>query len=231
MYAPRTRTRSLVVLGATVILSLAGCADGEPSGDSDGGSPSSSQSEPVYDFEPEGSEPSRSVTVTIPEDLREVAVTEDEELLVESYTITARDLESVDYCAVDLKPDYTEGAVDKLTASEPSHTRMDTDEERIAWRLGIDEVGQPIEALDEADPVEDAYFSKDRQTITLVQDCASAPSDIDRAGTVKFVTHDGRGGPATFAEVEFTVMADGTVAALGEIADYERDSNGDWIAN
>ena len=43
------------------------------------------------------------------------------------------------------------------------------------------------------------------------------------------MTHDGKGGPGTFAEVEFTVMTDGTVAALGEIADYERDSNGDWI--
>lgn len=209
-------------------LALTGCADGEGSGDGEAGSPSS-QSDEAYEFEPEGSEPSQSVTVTIPEDLREVAVAEDEELLMDSYTITARELETADRCAVDLEADYAKGAVDVLTAYEPNDVKMDTDEERIAWSLGIDDAGQPIEEFDESDPVEGAYVSKDRQTITVVQDCASAPSDIDRAGTVKFVTHDGRGGPGRLAEVEFTVMTDGTVAALGEAADYERDSNGDWI--
>lgn len=212
------------------MLALGGCAGG--GGSSDGGASSeSSESAPTYEFQPEGSEPGQSVTVRIPEDLREVFTEEeeDEEFLVDSYTLTARDLDSADYCAVDLKPDYAKGAVGTLTGTGPDHTEWETDEELLAWQLGIDDAGVPDEELDESDPVAGAYVSQDRKTITVVQDCASAPSDTDKAGTARVLTHDGKGGPGTFAEVEFTVMTDGTVAALGEIADYERDSNGDWI--
>lgn len=238
MHAPRKRTRTMAALaGATMVAFSAGCSDGEGSESDGGGGTSTGQSDPAYELQPEGLEQSKSVTVRLPEDLRDVLAAEEEEetLMADSYQIETHELESTDHCAVDLKPEYAEGAVENLTSATTwGDSALDTEEESLAVLLGIDEGGLPVDELDEADPQDGAYVSQDRQTITLVQDCASAPSDFSSAltvGTVDFTTQDDEGRAGSVAEIEFTVMADGTISVLGEATDYERDSNGDWIGD
>lgn len=235
MLATRTRASSLAAVVATSALLLAACADGEDGGSSSAGTPSS-QSVPVYEFQPEGSVQSRSLTIAIPSDLREViaAEYEDEELLMDSVAITGLDLDSAEYCAVELKPKYTKGAVSAITAKDADDPQDSAekygDEFKIALSLDLSETGYSTDELDKADPVTGAYVSKDLQSITVVQDCATEQWDSDNAGTFSFRTYDD-GGQSHVAEVEFTVMADGKVAAIGEVAEYERDSNGEWIKN
>lgn len=228
MLATRTRASSLAAVVATSALLLTACADGEDGGGGSAGTPSS-QSVPVYEFQPEGSVQSRSLTVAIPSDLREVIAAEYEggEFLMDSVAITGLDLGSAEYCAVELKPKYTEGAISAITEDR---TGDYGDEFYIALSLGLSEHGYPAEELDENDPGPGAYVSKDLQTITVVQDCASEQWDSDNVGAFDFRTYTD-GGESHVAEVEFTVMADGKVAAIGEVAEYERDSNGEWIKN
>lgn len=87
----------------------------------------------------------------------------------------------------------------------------------------------PIDDLDASDPELGKYVSDDSKTLTFVQSCASDPFDDGSSNEFSFpVETDGT--IDSFATVEMTVMKDGTLTVIeASVADYEMDSNGDWI--
>ncbi len=62
-----------------------------------------------------------------------------------------------------------------------------------------------------------------------------SPTDDDTDIRLSFPYLESRGGKETFrgfAGADVAVMADGTVSIVsGEVFDWVRDSNGDWIKN
>jgi hypothetical protein len=87
----------------------------------------------------------------------------------------------------------------------------------------------PIDDLDAADPERGRYVSEDSKTLTFVQACASDALDDGSADEFKFPIQSD-GSIDTFASVVMNVMKNGTLTIIeADVADYERDSNGDWI--
>jgi len=87
----------------------------------------------------------------------------------------------------------------------------------------------PIDDLDASDPETGTYVSDDSKTLTFVQSCASDPLDDGSSNQFDFPI-DTDGTIDAFATVEMTVMKDGTLTIVeASVADYELDSNGDWI--
>jgi len=87
----------------------------------------------------------------------------------------------------------------------------------------------PIDDLDSSDPEPGRYISDDSETLTFVQSCASDPVDDGSSSEFGFPI-ESDGSIETFAFVEMTVMKSGTLTIIDAgVADYERDSNGDWI--
>ena len=87
----------------------------------------------------------------------------------------------------------------------------------------------PIDDLDASDPETGKYVSDDSKTLTFVQSCASDPLDDGSSNQFDFPIETD-GSIEAFATVEMTVMKDGTLTIVeASVADYELDSNGDWI--
>jgi hypothetical protein len=87
----------------------------------------------------------------------------------------------------------------------------------------------PIDDLDASDPELGRYISDDFKTLTFVQSCASDPLDDGSSDQFAFPI-ESDGGIDLFAAVEMTVMKSGTLTIVeADVADYELDSNGDWI--
>ena len=87
----------------------------------------------------------------------------------------------------------------------------------------------PIDDLDAADPELGRYVSDDSKTLTFVQSCASDALDDGSSDEFDFPL-ESDGAIDTFASVEMNVMKSGTLTVIeAEVADYELDSNGDWI--
>jgi hypothetical protein len=65
--------------------------------------------------------------------------------------------------------------------------------------------------------------------LTFVQSCASDPLDDGSSDQFAFPI-ESDSGIDLFAAVEMTVMKSGTLTIVeADVADYELDSNGDWI--
>lgn len=91
--------------------------------------------------------------------------------------------------------------------------------------------GQLVSELDAADPEPGTYLSDDHETLTFVQSCATSPTDDQNARYFILPTSDGDSTPK-FATFDIATMKNGTIAIIdGKVEDYERDSNGDWIAD
>ena len=86
--------------------------------------------------------------------------------------------------------------------------------------------------LNESAPEIGAYIADDLAGFTVVTKCVANPSDTDHRVGLRFPMTTTQY-PSTpydsFASVVATVMIDGTISVAGEVADYERDSNGNWI--
>lgn len=76
--------------------------------------------------------------------------------------------------------------------------------------------------LDESVPKEGTYVGDDLTTITRVSDCAASATDPDNAISMTL--------PSVGA-VQLSVMTDGTIGVAGEVDDYSRDANDNWIAS
>lgn len=91
--------------------------------------------------------------------------------------------------------------------------------------------GSAISELDTSDPETGQYLSENHKTVTTVRSCAKSPMDDDNTLSFVLPTSDGDS-TAGFATFDVAAMANGTVAITnGEVEDYARDSNGDWIAD
>lgn len=76
--------------------------------------------------------------------------------------------------------------------------------------------------LDESVPKEGTYVGDDLTTITRVSDCAASATDPDNAISMTL--------PSVGA-VQLSVMTDRTIGVAGEVDDYSRDANDNWIAS
>lgn len=276
-------TKSLTAVtaaGAIAMLALVGCSsdpEGDPAGDHGG----PAQQSNVYDFKTPSHAAEGEVTIQFPDELREAAGGEAENLLVSSVKATPHELDSAKYCAVDLAIKYSNGAPEALVgettketdwkhkysseekarilkameegnggyddiiaesgAEDPERLRMYLDAERVEFETTVPgwqdllktlthNRGRAISELDTSDPETGQYLSEDHKTVTTVRSCAKSPMDDENATSFVFPTSDGDS-TSKFATFDVTAMANGTVAVTnGEVEDYTRDSNGDWIA-
>ncbi|WP_029088355.1 hypothetical protein [Brevibacterium album] len=182
----------------------------------------------AYEFQVEGVEPDTKLRIALPEDLRE-AVGEgvSDRLLVEGYRAQARELAGVEYCALELRIDYADDALEVLSAPLDGNSSA----ESLGERLGFSSVVAGA-AFDPDAPEHGTYISEDMVTAIVVDRCATSASDPDEGVEVVFPILDEESSDGTdeFAEANVSVMADGTLGVMGAVDGYTLDANGNWIA-
>lgn len=129
---------------------------------------------------------------------------------------------------------------DTLTGQEMIDTFLDTSVENsgldessaVATLLGQDSSdAASIDEFDPNAPAEGTFVAADHSSAIVVGDCAASATDPDNAFEVGLGSVDSDGEASSIAEVQLSVMVDGTVGVAGEVEGYMRDSNDDWIRN
>lgn len=127
---------------------------------------------------------------------------------------------------------------DTLTGQEMIDTFLDTSVENsgldessaVATLLGQD--SSDAASIDEFDPnatEEGTFVAADHSSAIVVGDCAASATDPDNAFEVGLGSVDSDGEASSIAEVQLSVMTDGTVGVAGEVEGYMRDANENWI--
>lgn len=129
---------------------------------------------------------------------------------------------------------------DTLTGQEMIDTFLDTSVENS----GLDEssavatlLGQnssdtaPIDEFDPNAPEEGTFVAADHSSAVVVGHCAASATDPDNAIEVGLGSVDSDGEASSIAEVQLSVMVDGTIGVAGEVDGYMRDANDSWIKN
>ncbi|SJM67525.1 hypothetical protein [Agrococcus casei] len=127
---------------------------------------------------------------------------------------------------------------DTLTGQEMIDTFLDTSAENsgldessaVATLLGQD--SSDATSIDEFDPnatEEGTFVAADHSSAIVVGDCAASATDPDNAFEVGLGSVDSDGEASSIAEVQLSVMTDGTVGVAGEVEGYMRDANENWI--
>lgn len=238
----------LMAASAAAALLLAGCSSASSGGDeaSQQDTASESPANVVYDFPLNGMPPvseGETLTIKLPEDLKETAGEDMAPVIVDSYEVTSRELDSTKNCAVDVKVN--------LASDEARQTAIDYYKDSGTYGSGTD--GQKIglvaiemanvstlDSLDEESPRSGVYASDDGSQMVLVEECAKSPTDQETGFSVAFPYYSEdhaqrgfsgeRGAMVNFAGADIAVMTDGTVSvASGEIKNWTRDSSGNWI--
>lgn len=281
-----TQKKTIATVGAALLLALTGCSNSTPS--TGNGSPADTTEQGVFEFQtPRYGSDSGELLIRLPESLLDVVT--DRELFSTESVLTPRELGGAKYCAIDVEPQYADGAQSVLKAPaksageqaaeaserfesletwemvEPEVVALfmngtigtvDKAQRYVAsggeyadWVQGIlDEVGagdtsdapawgllrdaEPVSELDEADPAAGTYYSDDLSVITLVASCAASPADD---GNMEFsfpakVKDDGQ--IAWLGTVELSAMRSGTITVTeGRVGGFERDTDGNWIAD
>ncbi|WP_179229202.1 hypothetical protein [Parenemella sanctibonifatiensis] len=108
-----------------------------------------------------------------------------------------------------------------------------TDAEIITTALGLtsSKAPNPISDFDESAPEPGTYIADDLSTLTVVGDCAASGTDPDNAIEIELPSVEADGETDNTATVQLSVMTDATIGVAGEVEDYMRDANGNWIAN
>lgn len=88
----------------------------------------------------------------------------------------------------------------------------------------------PASDLDDSAPEPGTYVSPDYSTMTVVDDCAASATDPDNAVELELTKADEDGKLDTLAKLQLSTMTDGTIGVGGEVEDYTRDANDNWIA-
>lgn len=228
---------TLPLLLATVLLTS--CSSGPVPKNEPSETPSS-----VYQFETPRYGAKDRLTVKIPQALKDVAP-ESTDLPFTSVEVTSHELNSARYCAVDLEIDWPEGAVDQVKNPDIAILKngdLKTDVERVSSYL----TGQPfktdsgkmssialsIDDLKTSEPQPGSYAAADFGTLTLVRECAKSPTDDNATFEFNFRTLADSVTLGAFASFKMTVMKGGNLTIVDrEIADYELDSNGTWLAD
>ena len=103
----------------------------------------------------------------------------------------------------------------------------------ITKALGLTSSKEPsaLSDFDESSPEAGTYIADDFSTLTVVGDCAASATDPDNAIELELPSVDADGKSDTTATVQLSVMTDGTIGVAGEVKDYTRDANDNWIAS
>ncbi|WP_313451149.1 hypothetical protein [Brevibacterium casei] len=103
----------------------------------------------------------------------------------------------------------------------------------ITNALGLTSSKEPnaLSDFDESAPEEGTYIADDYSSLTVVGDCAASATDPDNAIELELPSVDAGGKSDTTATVQLSVMTDGTIGVAGEVKDYMRDANDNWITN
>lgn len=246
MPLPKTTTTALSLAGAAALL-LAGCSS-EPAESDDtateGSADASASSGAVYDFPLNGMgpvAPGETLTIELPDDLKEAAGDDATKVLVDSFTVSAHELDTAEYCAVDVGVNLVDDDARQtiISSFEGDSTHADdTDGQKIANSTIYQGDIAPIGDLDEANPDDGVYASDDGSEIVAVDDCAASASDDDSDTTLGFIYFDDTHGRLSgkieqfinFASTDIAVMTDGTVSVpSSKTSDWMRDASGNWI--
>lgn len=228
---PRLLVSGAVMVGALGLL-LTGCSPaGSTTGDAttDIGTPEPAAASDVYEFQTNVFAAGNTLTVHLPEALIEAATTVNDEsridtLMVSEFRLKAHPLENAAYCAFDVEITYTESGKQALESMGDSPSK--------SFGYAISEFGEakPMNEFSDTNLEEALYLSDDFSTGTFVQECATSPNDEDATNAIKFPVMSEQGSPTAFAEADINVMSSGTVGLVdGEVDDFERDSQGNWI--
>lgn len=127
---------------------------------------------------------------------------------------------------------------DTLTGQEMIDTFLDTSVENsgldessaVATLLGQDSSdAASIDEFDPNAPEEGTFVADDHSSAVVVSDCAASATDPDNAIEVGLGSVDSDGEASSIAEVQLSVMTDGTVGVAGEVEGYMRDANDNWL--
>lgn len=126
--------------------------------------------------------------------------------------------------------DTGQSLVDRYLDS-PESTET-TDAQIIASGLGLprSDEARSLADLNESAPEPGTYVSDDRGTVTVVGDCAASATDPDNSIDLVLPSLEGSE-TSTIAMVQLSVMTDGTIGVAGEVDEFMRDANGNWIAS
>ena len=141
---------------------------------------------------------------------------------------TPVDLESDTYLSPYKDGDTGQDVFDRYAGSASDEQAPGTT--IVAESLGLDDARAQTD-LDESAPEEGTDASEDFATVTVVGDCATSATDPDNAIEIELPSVDADGKSDTTATVQLSVMTDGTIGVAGEVNDYMRDANDNWIAN
>lgn len=145
----RTRSRALIAVGTVTLLALTGCSS------VGGGS--------TYDFPANAPEPASAFQIVLPDELRKAAASDLDSLLVDGYHITSQTLDGAELCALVVKPSYTDGALDLLTApildgiydnssqeaTDESARTIEFKKQQLAETLGFSSPEEAIEGFEQ----------------------------------------------------------------------------------
>lgn len=131
---------------------------------------------------------------------------------------------------------YTDGATGQevvdgyLSGGREGET---SNAEIITKALGLTSSKEPnaLSDFNESTPEAGTYIADDFSTLTVVGDCAASATDPDNAIELELPSVDADGKSDTTATVQLSVMTDGTIGVAGEVKDYTRDANDNWIAS
>ncbi len=103
----------------------------------------------------------------------------------------------------------------------------------ITKALGLTSSKEPsaLSDLDESAPEAGTYIADDFSTLTVVGDCAASATDPDNSIEIELPSVNADGKIDTIATVQLSVMTDGTIGVAGEVENYVRDANDNWIAS
>lgn len=103
----------------------------------------------------------------------------------------------------------------------------------ITKALGLTSSKEPsaLSDFDESAPEAGTYIADDFSTLTVVGDCAASATDPDNAIELELPSIDTDGEISSIADVQLSVMTDGTIGVAGEVDGFMRDANDNWIAS
>lgn len=257
------RHARLALTALIIPLTLAACGGAEGEGEQTASEEDTSIEETteenpaaVYDFTverfPVASGP---VQVVFPEQLRS-----DVDVPIASLTLSPHELDSNEYCAVNVDLEFTEGGREALAAPSfegPQREGGNRDEQSViegndailhAMNLSKNSAPFPEQETNYETSVEDiselesgelhggTYASDDLDQIVVVQECAQENAGEYETGDAivlpQIMGDDTPNNAEDAAEFEFTIMKSGSIGIVnGEVDGYVPDGNGDWIAD
>lgn len=243
MSLARTKATPIFVFGTVAMLTLAGCSSPDASAESSASSKEKTKTaQPddgvVFDFsEINGIPAAKKITFEIPTELLEADTAYAEDRVLTSVTASSRELDSAEFCAVDLAYTWADGALDRTLNSE-WYNRFGEAETKTANQKMFTALGYGGNLSQASEPDMDnletgTYVSEDAQTATVITECASGPTDGD-TGQVSFRqfkdVDDGTVDYRTLASAGLAVMKNGDLyVASSDVTGWAPDMNGTWI--